>query len=168
MRGPKLEILNPSPSPFLRATPFSHLPSTPPPRFSEKYLELLIQLLQYLAPDGLNIDQLIRQVLEEGKASFESMSKGGNNTSARSRSGQSTPGAVFFFYWQMVMGGLLLAFLLSCISPLAQYYQLTLDSVISKKLRSRLPASVRNDITSPKSGRLVLPPPTPHTKGKKT
>jgi hypothetical protein len=33
---------------------------------SEKYLQMLINLLQYLTPDGLQVDEIIREVLEEG------------------------------------------------------------------------------------------------------
>ena len=127
---------------------------------SEKYLELLIQLLQRLAPDGLNIDQLIREVLEETKSSFENMSKG--EIKKKSTVGEATPGEIFFFYWQILMVALLMAFLLSCISHFAQYYQLILDTEVSRKLRSRLPSRyMGNEFTSPKSGRLILPPPTP-------
>jgi hypothetical protein len=123
---------------------------------------MLISVLQYLAPDGLNIDQLIRQVLEETKASFENISSGkAPPEPVRAAGDTKTPGELFFFYWQGLMALLLLGFVLSCVSVVAQYYQLILDSAISDKLRNRLPKAVRDEITSPKSGRLNLPPPTP-------
>jgi len=139
---------------------------------------MLIGVLQWLAPDGLNIDQIIREVLEETKAGFESMRVEGAGTGTGtgtgvgvglgaatgagvSREKTQTPGEVFFFYWQSLMALLLLGFVLSCVSVVAQYYQLVLDSAVSEKVRNRLPAKVREDMTSPKSGRLHLPLPTP-------
>ena len=123
-------------------------------------MEMRIKLLQYLAPDGLNIDSLIREVLEETKSSFENMSRG---VEVKEKKGgdKATPGELFFFYWQLLMMVLLAAFALSCVSVIAQHRQLVLDNAVSKRLRNRLPHSVRLDITSPKSGRLILPPPTP-------
>ncbi len=59
------------------------------------------------------------------------------------------------------MGLLLLTFILSCVSQFAQSYQLTLDVEESNKLRMKLPSKTLLDITSPLSGRLRLPPPTP-------
>ena len=59
------------------------------------------------------------------------------------------------------MGLLLLTFILSCVSQFAQSYQLTLDVEESNKLRMKLPSKILSDITSPLSGRLRLPPPTP-------
>ena len=37
---------------------------------SEAYLEMIIQVLQYLTPDYLHCDKIIREILEEGRASF--------------------------------------------------------------------------------------------------
>jgi len=37
---------------------------------SEAYLEIIIQVLQYLTPDYLHCDRIIREILEEGRASF--------------------------------------------------------------------------------------------------
>ena len=59
------------------------------------------------------------------------------------------------------MGLFLLTFILSCVSQFAQSYQLALDVEESNKLRLRLPSKILLDITSPLSGRLRLPPPTP-------
>ena len=144
---------------------------------------MLIGVLQWLAPDGLNIDQIIREVLEETKAGFESMrvecagteasvgvglgTAAGLKGAGVSNEKTQTPGEMFFFYWQSLMALLLLGFVLSCVSVVAQYYQLVLDSAVSEKVRSRLPAKVRDEITSPKSGRLHLPLPTPQATRKK-
>ena len=65
------------------------------------------------------------------------------------------------FYWSFIMSLLLLTFVLSCVSQFAQSYQLSLDVEESNKLRLKLPSKVLSDITSPISGRLRLPPPTP-------
>jgi hypothetical protein len=78
----------------------------------------------------------------------------------------ATPAELFYMYWQSLMAVLLLGFVLSCVSVVAQHHQLVLDSAVSSRLRNRLPKAVRDEITSPKSGRLHLPPPTPSNKSK--
>ena len=132
---------------------------------SEHYLELLIQSMQYLAPDSLQIDQMIREAMEEGRESFKKnvdkdTAAVAAAAAAASSSAAVSAGELFMFYWQMLMASLLLAFALSCISHFAQFHQMLLDQEASQKLRNRLPASVRQDITSPVSGRLILPPPS--------
>ena len=58
------------------------------------------------------------------------------------------------------MALLLGSFLLSCISQVAQHYQMQIDMEESNKLRARLPKNVLAQLTSPTSKRLILPPPT--------
>ena len=55
----------------------------------------------------------------------------------------------------------LVIFLLSCVTALAQHTQLLRDQRESEKLRDKLTPRVRQNITSPRSGRLLLPKPTP-------
>lgn len=146
---------------------------------SEEYLEHLIQLLQFISPDQLHLDQYIREVLEEGRESFKHLSKQvtkgapvpslstiaapfSDSQGASSSSSMSNPstGDIFYFWWQIFTVLLLIAFFISCISHFAQYYQLTIDQEDSNKLRNRLPHSVREGLVSPTSGKLNLPPPT--------
>ena len=42
---------------------------------SEEYLERLILLLQYISPDQLQLDQMIREILEEGRESFRHLGR---------------------------------------------------------------------------------------------
>ena len=58
------------------------------------------------------------------------------------------------------MALLLGSFLLSCISQVAQHYQMQIDMEESNKLRSKLPKNILAQLTSPVSKRLILPPPT--------
>lgn len=131
---------------------------------SEKYLEILIQLLQQLTPDSLHCDKIIREVLEESRNSFhkqvtESMSAaeiiskngdsysynskkvGGGSLSSASKSSSSSIANQVFFWWQMFMAFILLSFFLSCVSHFAQYHQLTLDNEEIRKLKKQLGAS---------------------------
>lgn len=125
----------------------------------EEYMQMVIRILQHLAPDSWQIDEVIREIIEDGQASFRNIER------AKKGSEQaSTSATALLFYWQCFMGTLLFLFLLSCISQFAQFYQLTLDQAESNKLRARLPAKVRESLLSPGgSGRLILPPPTPKT-----
>jgi hypothetical protein len=149
-------------------------------------MEVLIRSLQHVVPDSFQLDQRIREVLEEGRESFKSIGNK-NNGGINSRSGigskisggdetktaaassvgiEMSTGAVFLFWWKILMCTLLCLFFMSCVSQFAQYYQMTLDQADSNKLRKRLPSNVRMELVSPSSGRLKLPPPTPSTKGK--
>jgi len=150
---------------------------------SEEYMEVLIRSLQHVVPDSFQLDQRIREVLEEGRESFKSIgnknnvvinSSSGSNISGGDEAKTATAaaviemstGAVFLFWWKILMCTLLCLFFVSCVSQFAQYYQMTLDQADSNKLRKRLPSNVRMELVSPSSGRLKLPPPTPSTKGK--
>ena len=133
--------------------------------YDEKYLQLIIGTLQYLAPDEWDIDAKIKEVLMAGKASFESSISEDAPQVAANEEGLF---ANLMHYWQLLVLNLLSLFVLSCVSAIAQYYQLTLDQKSSEVLRNRLPAQVRESITSPKSRRLVLPKPTPRKSPKKT
>ena len=148
-------------------------------------MEVLIRSLQHVVPDSFQLDQRIREVLEEGRESFKSIGNK-NNVVINSSSGSNisggdeaktaattaavgiemSTGAVFLFWWKILMCTLLCLFFASCVSQFAQYYQMTLDQADSNKLRKRLPSNVRMELVSPSSGRLKLPPPTPSTKGK--
>lgn len=128
--------------------------------FSQEYMELMIRLLQRLSPDTLQLDHYIRQVLEESRESFH---KNVHKGSAEDNADSEGIGQAFTFWWQIFMTSVLTMFFLSCISHFAQFYQLTLDQEDSNKLRRRLPHNVRDEIISPNSGRLKLPPPTPVT-----
>lgn len=158
---------------------------------SERYLELLIQALQYIVPDGLHLDNMIREALEEGRTSFQSnlieepipsVTLLNSTQSMECDLGAPTTivlntvmeictyfgisfqfnsvGQVFMFWWKVFMATILLTFMMSCVNQFAQYFQLTVDQADSQKLRSKLSDSVRNTLTSPQSGRLVLPPPS--------
>lgn len=127
---------------------------------SAEYMELMINLLQRLTPDSLQLDHYIRQALEESRESFH---KNVHKGEAVDEAGGGGIGQAFMFWWQIFMTSVLTMFFLSCISHFAQFYQLTLDQEDSNKLRRRLPNNVRDQIISPNSGRLKLPPPTPVT-----
>jgi membrane protein YqaA with SNARE-associated domain len=124
----------------------------------EEYMQWVIRMLQHLAPDSWEIDQVIREIIEDGQASFRNIER------AKGTSTATTSATALLFYWQCIVGTLLFLFFLSCISQFAQFYQLTLDQEESNKLRARLPPKVRESLLSPSgSGRLILPPPTPKT-----
>ena len=125
----------------------------------EEYMKMFIELLQYLTPDSFQVDEAIRDVLEEGRASFQQNQDG---IVKQSENNEPSLAANIMFYWQLFMAILLLSFAASCISQFAQYYQMTLDHEESNKLRALLPPSVQEQLRSPNgSGRLILPPPTP-------
>ena len=117
----------------------------------------MIQFLQFLAPDSLQIDQAIREVIEDGRASFHKLDK---NAAPKTPSKHSGLGMALMMYWQIFMSLLLLSFFLSCISQFAQYYQLTLDQQESELMREKLPTSIKKMLSSPKTGRFKLPPPS--------
>ncbi len=120
--------------------------------FSEKYLEMLIQVLQYLTPDYLQCDRIIREVLEEGRASFhENLSRmEGKELKKKQTEGQQYA-MIFMFWWQLFMFIILMSFLLSCISQFAQYHQMTIDNDEIQKLRQKL------NITTPMRSGTVTP-----------
>lgn len=134
-------------------------------------------MLQYLLPDALQLDELVRTVFEEGKKNFQNLQTSGGGAAASAaasaaESAAAAPSAMHVtkawlsFGWQSFMFVLLSTFFLSCISHFAQYYEMLLDQEDSNVLRKKLPQNVRNEIMSPCSGRLRLPPPTPVTKRK--
>lgn len=66
----------------------------------------------------------------------------------------------FFLYWQIFTGSLFFLFTLSCVSALAQFYQMNIDNDVSAKLRARIPSGLRAEYTCTTTGKLNLPPPT--------
>jgi|MDTB01.3.fsa_nt_gb hypothetical protein len=134
----------------------------------EKVMDFIVRGLQSLAPDGLQIDSKIREVLEAARAQFNSAglpSKGGGTKAVKvAASAAASTGGIFGqlkLYWQGVMVIFLALFLLSCVTALAQHRQLLEDQRASEKLRDKLTPRMRQTITSPRSGRLLLPKPTP-------
>lgn len=113
----------------------------------------MILLLQHWTPDSLDLDHSIRNCLEYLKESF--------HKNLNTNDEESPPTKLLVFWWKMFMFMLISSFFLSCISHFAQYYQLLLDRNDSEKLRNRLHSQIRSDLTSPITGRLKLPPPTP-------
>lgn len=96
-------------------------------------------MLQKLTPDSLHVDQTIREVLEESRASFH------KNHPMTKSSAPPVPqehhlhlAAILMFWWQIVMAVILFSFLMSCISQFAQFYQLTLDNEELTVLRQKL------------------------------
>eukprot|EP01034_Spumella_vulgaris_P026592 gene26592-33194_t len=136
---------------------------------SDYYLERIITTLQLACPDALRLDTLIRDLLQESKAKFQIMSRAADASSSTLVEEISTPDTSFKGFlmsilpvcWQMFTTCLLLAFFLSSVSHFAQYYQMLLDQEQSNVLRKKIPQSIKTAITSPMSGRLRLPPPTP-------
>jgi hypothetical protein len=114
----------------------------------------MIRVLQILAPDNFHLDQAIRSTLEQFRESFHQKLN-------PSTSGVASTEGHIAFWWKVFMSLLIFSFFLSCISHFAQYYQLIIDQEDSLTLRDRLLKDVKLDITSPNSGRLKLPPPTP-------
>jgi hypothetical protein len=104
-------------------------------RDSEKYVEWLIQTLQYFTPDKFQLDVYIREVIEDGRESFRNKAL---NVAVTTEKRSPTN---FFFYWHLFMGLLLLVFLMSCISQFAQHYQMTIDNEELAKYRARLEES---------------------------
>lgn len=137
-------------------------------------MEQLIWLIQSLTPDFFNLDKTIREVIEEARQNFQDINRDAAKAAAAAASGgdikagllassegmHRSAGEMFIFWWQIFMGSLLFVFFVSCISHFAQFYQLTLDQQESKRMRQRIPSSVRQELLSPGSGRLRLPPPS--------
>lgn len=120
----------------------------------------MIQLLQYVSPDAFHFDETIRDTLENIRSSFHQSIKSAGSES-ESELNRSVTSEQLIFWWKIFMSLLISSFFLSCISHFAQYYQLILDQEDSLKLRNRLAHNIRQELTSPVSGRLKLPPPTP-------
>lgn len=130
---------------------------------TEVYLEKFIQLVEYLTPDRLNIDKMLRAAIEEGRDSFKDMVTPGKEVDPDKHAAEDklSSSAILQFWWKLFLFSLLSIFFVSCISHFAQYYQLRIDQEDSKKLRKKLPHSVLSELMSPATGRLRLPPPTP-------
>lgn len=113
---------------------------------SEKYLHMLIEVLQYLAPDSLQIDKSIHDTLHDLKlaahhsntatasstlASDVSALAPKGSTSSPAVAAEASGGALetFLFLWQMLMMTVLAFFVISLIQHFAQYYQSTIDAV---------------------------------------
>jgi membrane protein YqaA with SNARE-associated domain len=126
--------------------------------YSEEYLEKMIKLLQFVSPDAFHFDETIRDTLENIRNSFHQSI---NSPGSEFEQNHSVTSEQLIFWWKIFMSLLISSFLLSCISHFAQYYQLILDQEDSLKLRNRLAHNIRLELTSPVSGRLKLPPPTP-------
>eukprot|EP01038_Epipyxis_sp_PR26KG_P006494 gene6494-8929_t len=122
---------------------------------SEEHVEMFIRILQQLTPDALDMDKWIHEVIQDSRESFQQLSKGNIIKDDNS----SKAADIFMFWWQTFMAFFLFAFFISCISHFAQHYQMMVDQDDSNKLRKRLPAHIRAELTSPSSGRLKLPTP---------
>lgn len=126
---------------------------------SEAYLEMIIQLLQYLTPDYLHCDKIIREILEEGRASFHQGVNGASPTQVGSKRDKSVPSSgdtsnrghsyamILMFWWQVFMMVILLSFLLSCVAQFAQYHQMTIDTEEIAKLKQKLLSSSSGNIS---------------------
>lgn len=111
---------------------------------SEEYMDVIIRILQNLAPDWMHIDQLIREAVQQTQLAFR---RGTVGTQAPSTLG---------YIWNFIMFALISLFLCSCISQFAQYTQLTQDNEASDKMRERLPAKIKAALLSPTSGKVRL------------
>ena len=117
---------------------------------SEKYLDKLIQFLQFLAPDSLQIDKSIRDSLLDLKLSAQhgntnaatvsvvatdqilnGKSSGGEIDSSERGSSDGSTLQFFVFIWQIFMSIVLIFFVVSLVQHFAQYYQSILDAVRS-------------------------------------
>jgi hypothetical protein len=113
--------------------------------FSEYYLELLIQILQYVVHDSFQVDHIIREVLEEGRASFQKISvEGGSAASTSTSTLPRTKTQTFMFFWQTIMLTFLFVFFASSISQFAQYYQMNIDNEEINDLRDQLELLIKN------------------------
>lgn len=79
---------------------------------SESYLEMIILVLQYLSPDYLRCDKIIREILEEGRASFHKglsttptasvvSKKDTKGVTADNSTGGHTYAMILMFWWQV-------------------------------------------------------------------
>lgn len=135
---------------------------------TESHLQRMILLLQRLLPDGLGWDGHVRAVLEEGKKALQgstatAAAAAADEDGRRNGAGEGTT-AQLRMAWAGVMSMLLCGFLINFVASLAQMHQLRADQALSKQLRQRLDPGIQAQIMSPKSGRLMLPPPTPKHK----
>jgi membrane protein YqaA with SNARE-associated domain len=144
---------------------------------SEEYLERIIRVIQQLLPDSWDLDNAIRDILEQGRESFqrkmhESQQQGSlegqQNTEAFQGEQQqphphqqSVLSEQLMTLWQLTMTIILTTFFLSCLAEFAQCYQRVLDDQDAKVLRERVPLHIVEQIASPTSGRWHLPAPTP-------
>eukprot|EP00602_Paraphysomonas_sp_CaronLab_P011099 CAMPEP_0185023178 /NCGR_PEP_ID=MMETSP1103-20130426/5863_1 /TAXON_ID=36769 /ORGANISM="Paraphysomonas bandaiensis, Strain Caron Lab Isolate" /LENGTH=571 /DNA_ID=CAMNT_0027555635 /DNA_START=68 /DNA_END=1783 /DNA_ORIENTATION=+ len=131
--------------------------------FSERYLEVFIRTLQRLVPDGLHLDAYIREALEEFQESSQreiQQQEGGEEVNTHSSHGHSA----LAHAWSILMTVILVYFSLSCVQHFAQFYQAMIDKEKSDSYKMQLAPHVRRGLTSPVSGRIKLPPPTPKSK----
>ena len=131
---------------------------------SEAYLEGMIRGLQYMSPDVLAIDTTIRSKLEALRASFTNpipnpSSISSTQDGAREASGWAGIELDAKALWTMLMCGMLVLFVSSCLEQAAQYYQYLEDVELTKSCISILSPSDQRSIHSP-SGRLKLPQPS--------
>lgn len=125
----------------------------------------MIQLIQQIIPDRFELDHYIREIIEESRKNFQSSLQNktveATTTAVAASASTFSTKEIFLFWWQIFMTSLLSIFFFSCVSHFAQYYCMILDKEDSNKLRKRIPKSVRHQISSPVTGRLKLPMPTP-------
>lgn len=105
---------------------------------SEKYVEFLIVCCQLLAPDKLHIDEVIREIIEDGRESFRNLDK-----KTKTEDTSKSLASEILFYWQIMMALMLLSFFVSCIAAFAQHFQMKIDVEESNQLRAKLPKNVR-------------------------
>lgn len=136
---------------------------------SEEYLEYIIRWIQHVLPDDWALDQTIRDLLEQGRESFqrkihEQSQDATTSTTASSISDTANSHALseqVMVVWNMFMTLILTTFFLSCLAEFSQCYQRVLDDQDAQILRLRVPAYIVEQIASPTSGRWHLPAPTP-------
>lgn len=152
---------------------------------SEEYLEIIIRLLQHLLPDSWELDHVIRDILEQGRESFQrklhesqqqhqqqpnvtdpdsllaSSSTILPNDASQQHPHNSALSEQLMILWNIFMTLVLTTFFLSCLAEFAQCYQRVLDDKDAQILRQRVPPHIVEQIASPNSGRWHLPAPTP-------
>lgn len=139
---------------------------------SEEYIALCISYIKIIFPESLQIDSYVSQLLDEARKGFHRNLKSSQAATASiaastiehtldTSTSSSSLSASFLFWWHNIMFVLLSGFFLSCISQFAQHYQMTIDQHESNILRKRLPTAILKKISSPNTGKLKLPAPTP-------
>lgn len=134
---------------------------------SEEYLDRIIRIIQHLLPDSWELDQAIRDLLEQGRESFQrkihetDADRAAAAAAAASGASQSQLSEQLMGLWNIFMTFVLTTFFLSCLAEFAQCYQRVLDDQDAQILRHRVPPHIVEQIASPTSGRWHLPAPTP-------
>lgn len=138
---------------------------------SEHYIAYMIYMLQAFVPDGLGLDEPIKNLIIDARNSFHTSASatvdvdptGVSKSSLENVDTAVTTGSMetthadhhpntmnsIMFYWNLFMMSLLGVFLITSISSLAQYYQHTVDVEACEKIKQAIHQQSSNKAITP-------------------